>query len=253
MRHRLLAPLVGIAVFLGAWEAFVRLGHVRAFILRAPSTIVAFLARHPGDYARAGWVTAQHAAIGAGIALIISIVVAALLSASPFAEHAAQPVLILLQVTPFVAYLSSVVLWLGSGTKPALFIVALVCIPGFTFAAVDGMKSADPAARELLASVDARPGEVLWRLRLPSALPSLFTAARYNVGLALIAAYLAEGGNLANQGLGWIGSSAPSAKNRGDVLWGAVFSMALLGSMALITLSIAQRVFMRWHVSQRST
>jgi NitT/TauT family transport system permease protein len=252
MTRRFVAPLVGIVVFLGLWEAIVRVSHVRAFILRSPSRIVTFLARHPGDYARAAWVTAQQAGIGAIIALVVSVVAGALLSASSFAEHAAQPVLTLLQVTPFVAYLSSVVLWLGSGTKPALFIVALVCVPGFTFAAIDGMKSADPAARELLSSVDASPWEVLWRLRLPSAMPSLFTAARYNVGLALIAAYLAEGGNYANEGLGWIGASASSAKAKADVLWGAVFSMALLGSVALVSVSIAQRLFMRWHVSQRS-
>jgi NitT/TauT family transport system permease protein len=156
----------------------------------------------------------------------------------------------LLQVTPFVAYIGSVVLWLGSGTRPALFIVALVCMPAFTFATVDGMRSADPATRELLASVDASRWEVLWRLRLPSALPSLFTAARYNVGLALIAAYLVEGGNFANEGLGAIGKRA-AALNEGDALWAAVFAMALLGTLSLIALSLAQRVVLRWHVSQR--
>ena len=67
------------------------------------------------------------------------------------------------------------------------------------------MRSADPASRELLASVDASRWEVLWRLRLPSALPSLFTAAKYNTGLALIVAYLVEGGT---GGLGEIGARA---------------------------------------------
>ena len=172
------------------------------------------------------------------------------MAASEFFEHAAQPVLTLLQVTPFVAYIASVVLWIGSGTKPALFIVALVCVPAFTFATVDGMRSADPATRELLASVDAARWEVLWRLRLPSALPSLFTTARYNVGLALIAAYLVEGGNFAGEGLGSIGRRAASL-NQGDALWSAVFAMALLGTISLVLLSLLQRVAMRWHVSQR--
>jgi NitT/TauT family transport system permease protein len=81
-------------------------------------------------------------------------------------------------------------------------------------------------------------------------LPSLFTAARYNVGLALIAAYLVEGGNFANEGLGAIGKRA-AALNEGDALWAAVFAMALLGTMFLIVLSLVQRVVLRWHVSQR--
>jgi NitT/TauT family transport system permease protein len=248
--RRLAAPVVGIAIFLAVWELVVRLNDVRPFVLRAPSRIVRYLWDHADDYLAAAWVTAQHALFGSIIALAVALVVGSVMAASRFAEHATQPVLTLLQVTPFVAYIGSVVLWLGSGTRPALFIVALVCMPAFAFATVDGMRSADPATRELLASVDASRWEVLWRLRLPSALPSLFTAARYNVGLALIAAYLVEGGNFANEGLGAIGKRA-AALNEGDALWAAVFAMALLGTLSLIGLSLLQRVVLRWHVSQR--
>lgn len=251
MTRRLVAPLVGIAGFLALWEAVVRLGEVRPFVLRAPSRIVAYLADHFGDYASAAWVTAQHALLGTVLGLLVALIIGSAMAASRFAEQAAQPVLTLLQVTPFVAYIASVVLWLGSGTRPAVFIVALVCMPAFAFATVDGMRSADPAARELLASVDASRWEVLWRLRLPSAVPSLFTTARYNVGLALIASYLVEGGNFANEGLGAIGKRA-AALNEGDALWGAIFAMAILGTIALLLLSLLQRVVMGWHVSQRT-
>ena len=251
MSRRLVAPLVGIVAFLAMWEAVVRLGDVRPFVLRAPSRIVAYLADHFGDFASAAWVTAQHALIGSGIGLLVALIIGSAMAASTSAEQAAQPVLTLLQVTPFVAYIASVVLWLGSGTRPAVFIVALVSMPAFAFATVDGMRGADPAARELLASVDASRWEVLWRLRLPSAIPSLFTTARYNVGLALIASYLVEGGNFANQGLGAIGKRM-AALNEGDGLWGAIFAMTILGTIALLLLSLLQRLVMGWHVSQRA-
>lgn len=250
MNRRLLAPVVGIASFLGLWEVLVRLGNVRPFVLRAPSRIVRYLSDHFSDYGGAAWVTIQHALIGTLIGLLVALLLGSAMAGWRFLEHAAQPVLTLLQVTPFVAYIASVVLWLGSGTRPAVFIVALVCMPAFAFATVDGMRGADPATRELLASVDASRAEVLWRLRLPSAMPSLFTTARYNVGLALIAAYLVEGGNFANEGLGAIGKRA-AALNAGDALWAAIFSMALLGTISLVLLSLLQRVAMGWHVSQR--
>ena len=251
MIRRLLAPFVGIIGFLALWEVLVRVGNVRPFVLRAPSRIVAYLADNFPDYAGAGWVTAQHALIGSLIGLLVALIIGSAMAASRFAEQATQPLLTLLQVTPFVAYIASVVLWLGSGTPPALFIVALVCLPAFAFATVDGMRSADTSARELLASVDASRAEVLWRLRLPSAIPSLFTTARYNIGLALIASYLVEGGNFANEGLGAIGKRA-AALNQADAVWGAVFSMAILGTIALLLLSLLQRLMMGWHVSQRS-
>jgi NitT/TauT family transport system permease protein len=250
VNRRITAPVVGIVVFLGLWELLVRANHVRPFILRPPSQIVRYLGDQSGDYAAAAWITAYHALGGLLIALFVALVVGSLMAASSFFEHATQPVLILLQVTPFVAYIGSVVLWLGAGTPPVLFITALVCMPAFAFATVDGMRSADPASRELLASVDATRVEVLWRLRLPSAMPSLFTAARYNVGLALIAAYLVEGGNFANEGLGAIGRRA-AALNEGDALWAAVFAMALLGTLFLVAISVLQRIVLKWHVSQR--
>ena len=251
MNKRFLAPVVGIATFLLLWELLVRVLDVKPFILRAPSRIVRHLVENAGTFASAAWITALHAVGGLLIALAVALLVGSLMAASEFVEHATGPVLTLLQVTPFVAYIASVVLWLGSGTPPVLFITGLVCMPAFAFATVDGMRGADPAARELLASVDASRWEVLWRLRLPSALPSLFTAARYNVGLALIAAYLVEGGNFANAGLGAIGRRA-AALNEGDTLWAAIFAMALLGTVLLTLISLLQRVVLHWHVSQRS-
>lgn len=250
MTRRFVAPVVGTAAFLGVWEAFVRLADVRPFVLRSPSAAVSHLWKFRGGYLSATWVTLQHAVIGLLLALAVGLVVGSLLSASRFAEQAAQPVLVLVQVTPWFAYVGSVVLWLGSGTRPALFMVALVCMPAFVFATVDGMRGADPAAVELLQSVDARPWEVLWRLRLPSAAPTLFTASRFGWGLALAASYYVEGANFSSEGLGAVGKSA-AAQNEWDALWAAVFATATLGIGGLVALSLLQRVLLRWHVSQR--
>lgn len=250
MTRRFVAPIVGTAAFLGVWEAFVRLADVRPFVLRSPSAAVSHLWKFRGGYLSATWVTLQHAVIGLLLALAVGLVVGSLLSASRFAEQAAQPVLVLVQVTPWFAYVGSVVLWLGSGTRPALFMVALVCMPAFVFATVDGMRGADPAAVELLQSVDARPWEVLWRLRLPSAAPTLFTASRFGWGLALAASYYVEGANFSSEGLGAVGKSA-AAQNEWDALWAAVFATAALGIGGLVALSLLQRLLLRWHVSQR--
>lgn len=248
--RRIVAPLTGLVVFLAVWESVVRLGDVRPFVLRAPSQILAYMGDHLGDYLQASWVTAWHATAGLLLGLLVAVALGSAMAAWPFFDEATAPVLVLVQVTPFVAYIASVVLWLGAGSPPVLFITALVCMPGFSFATVDGMRSADAASRELFASVDASRWEVLWRLRLPSALPSIFTAARYNVGLALVATYLVEGGNFANEGLGAIGKRA-AALQEADALWGTVFCTALLGTIGLIVLGALRRWLLGWHVSQR--
>ena len=154
MMKRLVASVVGFFAFLGLWEAFVRVFGVRKFVLRPPSTALRHLWNFRDDFLSAAAITSYHAALGLLIGLLVSLVLGALLSANRFAEWAAQPVLTLVQVVPWVAYVSSVVLWLGAGDKPVLFMVALGCSPAFVFATVDGMRSADPATIELLALDD---------------------------------------------------------------------------------------------------
>jgi NitT/TauT family transport system permease protein len=248
-RTRFIAPIVGLVLFFSAWEALVRIFDIRAFVLESPSRIVRYLAKFPDDYFKAAVTTMQHAALGFAIAVVVALVVGAAMAASGFVEYATQPILTLIAVTPFAAYIASVKIGLGVfSDRPVVFIVALVSLPAFAFATADGMRGADPSSRELLASVDASAWEVLWHLRLPSALPSLFTAAKYNTGLALVVAYLAEGGA---GGLGMIGARAV-AGNQGDRLWAAILSMAILGTVSLGLLNVLQRAVMGWHVSQRT-
>jgi NitT/TauT family transport system permease protein len=248
-RTRIVAPVVGLVLFFGLWEALVRAFDIRPFVLATPSRIVRYMGRFPDDYLRAGLLTMKHAALGFAVAVFIAVLIGAAMAASGFVEQATGPVLTLIAVTPFAAYIASVKIGLGLfSDKPVVFIVALVTLPAFAFAASDGMRGADPSSRELFASVDASRWEVLWHLRLPSALPALFTAAKYNIGLALIVAYLAEG---SAGGLGKIGASA-IARTDGDRLWAAILSMAILGTISLMLLNALQRAVMGWHASQRS-
>jgi NitT/TauT family transport system permease protein len=249
-RRIIAAGVTGVVLFGLVWELAVRLLDVEPFILMPPSRIVEELFDHPRFYLEAAGVTARQATIGLIIALALAILVGAGLAASRFAEQATQPVLVLILVAPWVAYFTSIVVWLGRGDRPVIFLVAFVTIPAFVFATVAGLRSADPAARELLASVDASWWEVLWRLRLPSALPSVLAAARYSLGLALAAAYYGEGGNLSNAGLGAAGRRAINAQN-GPVLWATVLGTVFLGVAGLAIISVVERTLLRWHVSQR--
>jgi NitT/TauT family transport system permease protein len=251
MIKRLTPPVVGIVVFLSAWEGFVRLFHVRRFILDAPSRAVSQLLTHWGLFQRNAWVTVQHATLGIACSLVVALAVGAVLASNSFLERAAEPILTMVQVAPWFAYFVSILLWLGSGPRPVVFLVALACLPTFVFATVDGLKSADPAARELLASVDAGRFDVLWRLRLPGAMPAVLGALRLNVGLALAAAYFGETGNLENRGLGHLGSRYAAGTDASG-LWATVLAMVILGSVGLVLLALLRRKLLHWHASQRS-
>jgi NitT/TauT family transport system permease protein len=248
----LAAPVAGVNVFAAVWELAVRALNIRRFVLLAPSAIVAEFAEAPRFYLDQAAITGRHMVIGLSISLVVAVVIGSVMAASRFIEEATQPVLVLILVTPWVAYITSVVIWLGFGERPIIFMVAFTSLPVFVFGVVGGMKSADPAARELFASVDAKGWEVLWRLRLPAALPSIFTTARFAIGLGLAAAYFSEGSALSNDGLGALGRRAALDQTTGaEVLWTTILCSAMLGILGLTVIAVLERTLLRWHASQR--
>ena len=165
--------------------------------------------------------------------------------------QASTPVAVLIQVTPIVAYAPSAVLWLGRGLRPIVFITGLICLVPLLFGVTTGLRSADLAALDLMAVVDAPGREVLRRIRLPYALPYLFSATRTCVGLALIGAVLAEWYALVDQGLGRRIQEAIDF-NQSRQLWASIYAVALLGGLAIVVLNVVERRVLHWHPSART-
>ena len=244
------APVVGVMLFLGLWQLIVGALEVKRFVLPGPWSIVVHLADNPGYYLRNARTTVWEAACGFLLAFVLAMAAAIVMARSRYVERAIAPLAVLIQVTPIIAYAPAAVIWLGFGLKPILVITSLVCFVPFLLNGVSGLRSVDPLLVELARSVDASEREVLIRLRFPSALPFLFAAARINVGLALIGAVLGEFFAGVSSGLGYAVKTAQT-RLLVDQLWGSIFSLAILGSLATLLLSVVERLSLRWHSSQR--
>jgi len=248
---RFVAPVIGLLVFFGLWELLVRVFDVRTFVLLRPTTILDELFGQPGFYWRNTLVTAREALLGYLVALTVALLWGAVMARSRFLEHASTPVAVLIQVTPIVAYAPSAVLWLGRGLKPIVFITGLICLVPLLFAVTTGLRSADPAALDLMTIVDAPTSQVIRRIRLPYALPYLFSATRTCVGLSLIGAVLAEWYALVDQGLGRRIQEAIDF-NQTRQLWASIYAVALLGGLAILVLNVVERRVLHWHASTRT-
>lgn len=247
---RWLAPVVGVAGFLLLWQLWVVAFDIPRFELPAPFDIVRHVLDDPRFYLDNALVTAREALLGLAIAFVLALVTASLVVHVPFLEGAAQPLVVLVQVTPIIAYAPAVVIWLGAGVRPILVITAAVCFAPFYFNAITGLRSVDPSALELLQSVDARRREIYWRLRLPGSLPLLFAAGRIAIALSLVGAVLGEFFALVDEGLGAAIKKA-QAFNDVDQLWGSIFALALTGSVLVLALGAIERAVLRWHPSVR--
>jgi NitT/TauT family transport system permease protein len=125
-----------------------------------------------------------------------------------------------------------------------------VCFVPFLINGVTGLRSVDSNLLELARSVNASRREVFWKLRFPSALPHLFSAARIAVGLALIGATLGEFFAGVQSGLGY---SIKFAQSRFLTmqLWGSVYVLALIGSIGILLINGLEKLTLHWHSSQR--
>jgi len=246
-----LAPVIGVVVFLGGWQAWVRLRGIERFVLPAPWDVVTHIESDPSFYVDNARTTLWEAFLGFALAFAAAMVIATFMAHSRFVERAVLPLAVLIQVTPIIAYAPAVVIWLKFGLRSILFVTAIVCVVPFLLNAVSGLRSVDPNLLELARSVDASRREIFVRLRLPSSLPFLYSAARINVGLALIGAVLGEFFGGSTRGLGF---ALKVAQNRNLTLqvWGCIFVLALMGAAATLLISALERRTLRWHSSQRA-
>lgn len=245
------APIVGVVVPLASWQLYVKVADVKQQLLPAPWDVLDHLWSDPSFYVDNARPTLWAALVGFVIGFVVALVWAVILSQSRFLERASMPWVVILQVTPLIAYAPAIVVWRGFGFRSVIVITAICCFVPFLVNGVAGLRSVDTNLLELARSVDASRVEILLHLRLPSALPHLFAGARIAVGMALMGAVLGEFFAGASSGLGFAIKLAQS-RSLTLQLWGSVFVLAFLGSLAISLLTLVERFVLHWHASQRN-
>jgi len=195
--------IFGAALLLATWEVVARGFALPAYILPSVSSILASLWTERTLLLAAAAVTLTESIAGYAIGAIIGILLAALIAVLPPLRRTILPVALAINAVPVVAFSPLVLLWFGIGAASKVVMVALAV--GFTvfLAALAGFDRTDRRTVDLLRSFGAGPWTVLWRLRLPAALPSIATGLRTSTVRALIVAIVTEMLG-AYAGLGWI-------------------------------------------------
>ena len=243
----LLPPAAALLTAAGAWEAWVRLRDVPDYLVPAPSAVVVRMAQDPTFFASEGLVTLQGALAGFGLGSTVAIALAVIMAHSRVLERSIFPLAILVKVTPIIAIAPLLAIWFGFGLMPKVFIAALIVFFPVMVNGLLGFRSVNPAALELLHSLAASRLEVFLKLRLPSALPSLFAAFKVSIPLSVIGAVVAEWFS-GERGLGRVIQVANNNLDL-DTAFGAVFSLAILGiGLYLLTATLERRLLF-WHES----
>ena len=233
-----------IGAILVLWEAYVRLAGIEPVVLPGPVRVVEQLWAYRADAVRHAWPTLIETVLGFSLAVVLAILAAAAMDRAPAVRRAVEPLLVATQTIPVVALAPLFLLWFGFGLAPKVLVVVLVTFFPIVVALLDGFRSAEPEASELLRSYGATDGPAFRNLRWPVALPAFFTGLRISVVYAVIGAVFGEYVG-AREGLGiWMQLSQNSFRT--DLVFAAIVVTSALSLALYALVGLLRRLVIPW-------
>ncbi len=179
---------VGIAMVLGAflflWWFLSTSGLVPSIILPTPMETLddlIFVTENVlrGDYiASSLWTTMRTIFFGYLLAIVIGFGLGVLVGETGFGERSVMPLLVGLDTMPKVAFAPLFVAWLGFGIASKVALATFIATFPIIVGTAAGMHSADQNARMLFQSMGASRWQTLWKMKLPTGLPQIFTGLK---------------------------------------------------------------------------
>ncbi len=247
----LAAALFGLWV-LYFWQVAVTLFNVPRVLLPSPAWIGQMLVDR-WHTLLADFVQTVLKAVLVGWALgsALGFVVAVAIDRAPFLQRGLLPLANLTSTVPLVAVAPIMVMWFGFEWPSKAAVVVLMTFFPMLVATLAGLQAAGRQELELMHSYAAGYVRTLIDLRLPMAMPFIFSALKVNATLALIGAIVAEFFGSPTVGLGFRISTEAARMNMG-LVWSAIVVAAVTGSLAYALLVQLERRVAFWHPTIRS-
>jgi NitT/TauT family transport system permease protein len=245
------APLIVFALLFLLWESAVHLTGIKEYLLPPPSKVWAeFLKRYP-TVMDGAWVTTQEIIAGYLLAVVVSIPLALAVAYSRFIETAIYPVVVFLQIIPKIAIAPLFIIWFGFGFMPKLLLVFLLSFFPIVVASIAGFKSADPDILDFARTTGAGGWKMFAKIRLPQALPDIFTGLKVGAALSATAAVVAEF-VASDRGLGYL-LLQYNGNLETPMVFAVIVLLSLIGLAVYYVVEIIERITIPWHVSQQPT
>ena len=234
-------PLAFGVLMLAAWEAVVRGFGLKPYFLVSPSDVWEKFVQNWSNIWAAMVVSGTNAALGLIFGTVIGVVMAFLLRRFVILDQLITPVSIAVNAIPaFVLVSVFNNMFSTTSAVPRRLMVTLVVFFVVLVNVAKGLRQVNATHAELMRSYAASEWEILRKVRVPNAIPYLFTALKIAAPLSVIYAYISEYFGGAQNGLGSrITSNIANSKNA--VGWAYVLGACLLG-LAFYVISIVLEV-----------
>jgi NitT/TauT family transport system permease protein len=242
-----LPAFVMLVAAIALWQGLIVWLNVQQFLLPKPTSIGSAFWTDKHELWSAGWYTFQEALGGFAIGSAVGILVALVLARWRPLATALLPYAIAANAIPIIAFAPITNQWFGGGlTKSSkIAIAAILCFFPVLVNTLRGLTSVRPQDLELMRSYAAGNVEVFRRVRIPTALPFIFTGLKVATVLAMIGAVVGEyfGGALNAIGVLILSRSRVFQFNEA---WAGVLVVCLFGLALYISVALLERVALRW-------
>jgi NitT/TauT family transport system permease protein len=245
--------LVVLVIVVAVWEGSIRAFHIQQFLLPTPSSILRTFWSDRHTLWPAGWYTFKEALGGFFIGSALAVVAATIVGRFKLVGTALMPIFIAANAIPIIAFAPIFDVWFNPFSPHSkMAIAAVLCFLPVFVNTLRGLQSASPRQLELMRSYAASDFQIWRRVRVPTALPFLFTALKIASVLAMIGAIVGEyfGGALNALGV-LINSEAQVAQF--DEAWAGILVASLLGIGLYSAVVLAERLVVRWSPQARNS
>ncbi len=208
------------------WQALVTLADLPRFILPGPGLVLATLWTSRALIAEHALVTAVEVLVGLGLGAVLGFATAILLAVSAMARAVLRPMLVFSQAVPVFALAPILTLWLGYGLWSKVAMALLIIYFPVTSAFFDALMRTPAGWLELARVMSATHGRVLWRIRVPAAMPGFASGLRLAAVYAPIGTIIGEWVG-ASRGLGYLMLLA-NGRAKTDLMFAALIVLTIL-------------------------
>lgn len=233
-----------LAVLVAVWEASVHLFAIPGYLLPAPTAIWEALQANAANVARHAAATSRTIALGFIASILVSLPIAVAITSSRVMANTIYPFLVLTQSIPKVALAPILVVLMGANELPRVVITFLVAFFPLVLAIAAGLQSVPAELIELGRACRASRWKELVRIRLPYAVPFIFSGLKAAITLSVVGAVVAEFVN-ADRGLGYLIVTS-TAFFQVPLAWAALIVLSVLGIALFQIVALVERIAFPW-------
>jgi putative hydroxymethylpyrimidine transport system permease protein len=237
-------PVALLGILGLSWEASVHYFKIPSYILPGPWKILKVMWQRMDLLAAHALVTLTEIGLGFWLALVVGLTLAVLIHSSRIIERSFLPLIISSQTIPVFAIAPLLILWFGYGIGSKVVMTAIIVFFPIVINTVEGLKAADPDTLALLTILEASPGQMFFKVRVPQSLPFVFSGIKIGVAVSVIGAVIGEWVG-AREGLGYLMIHA-NAQLQVELVFASIFWLSILGMGLYGLVVVLERLLVPW-------